>query len=398
MKILIVNKFLYAKGGAETYTLSLGNMLHQRGHNVQFYGICDERNIVGNDYGILADNRDLSSSVIKNLKAPFEIISSKKNKGQMLEILRKFKPDVVHLNNIQYYLTPSIIEAVGIYRKKTGKKIRLIYTAHDFQLICPNHGLLDGNYEVCENCVSGKYYSCIKKRCIKGSLLKSVLGALDANHWKRSKAYSLVDTFICPSFFMKSKLDIDERFRGKITVIHNPMSAGKRILEAKEEYVIYFGKLCKDKGTYTLIKAIRDLPEIKFIVAGYGPAEEDIKKEPNVVFIGFKKGEELEKYIKKALFSVYPSECNENCPYSVLESQIYGTPIIASRMGGIPELINEGKTGFLFEAGNANELRHLIKKLWENRGRLSEMTENCRNIIFETNESYIEKIERLYME
>lgn len=398
MKILIVNKFLYERGGAETYALAVGKMLSDKGHSVQYYGIADERNIVGNDCGIYADNRDLTSGFFKNLKAPFEIISSRKNYKQMLILLNEFKPDVVHLNNIQYYLTPSIIEAVGRYRSESGNKAKLIYTTHDFQLICPNHGLLDGNYNRCEDCIGGKYTNCVKKRCVKNSYLRSVLGMLDAYHWKRSKAYSYVDTYLCPSYFMKSKLDSETRFAGKTTVIHNPIERPVVSSRNKGEYIVYFGKLCKDKGTYTLIDAIKDLPSIKLMVAGYGPAEEDIAKLSNVEFVGFKKGEELVNLISGALFSVYPSECNENCPYSVLESQIYGTPIIASRIGGIPELIDEGNTGLLFEPGDSIELHNLIEKLWGERELLNCMTDNCRSVSFETNESYFDKLEKLYTE
>ena len=93
--------------------------------------------------------------------------------------------------------------------------------------------------------------------------------------------------------------------------------------------------------------------------------EEEIKKLPNAEYVGFKSGEELKQLIAKAACSVYPSEMYENCPFSVIESIVYGTPVIGSRIGGIPELINEGRTGLLFEAGNDLQLEEKIRLLIE---------------------------------
>lgn len=396
MKVLLVNKFLFEKGGTETYMLSLGRILKEHGHDVQYYGTADERNTVGNIYNIYAPKREFGEGAKVKLWEVLSIIMSRNNRKQMLSLLKQYEPDVVHLNNIQYHLTPSIILAVGDYRRKYKKKIRLIYTTHDYQLICPSHGLFDGKYRICEKCLAGNYLHCIGNRCVKNSYAKSVLGAIDGFYWRYSRAYKEIDTIICPSMFLKSKLDVNNVFRDKTTVLHNPVVLESGRIKEKKEYVIDFGKFCKDKGTYTLLRACENLPDINFVFAGYGPAEEDIKNTSNAEYVGFKTGEELIDVISGARFSVYPSEWHENCPYSVLESQILCTPVIASRMGGIPELIRENETGLLFDAGNHEDLTEKISTLWNDRDKLREMTDNCRHIEYETPESYYEKLEVIY--
>ena len=93
---------------------------------------------------------------------------------------------------------------------------------------------------------------------------------------------------------------------------------------------------------------------------------------------------------------VFPSECYENCPFSVMESQLYGTPVVGARIGGIPELIEEGKTGVLFESGNTEALEAAIQGLWEAPDRMEAFTQNCRQLPFDTLPVYCEKLMKLY--
>lgn len=157
-----------------------------------------------------------------------------------------------------------------------------------------------------------------------------------------------------------------------------------------------FGKLCPDKGTDTLIEAAKKLPDYKFIFAGYGPSVDKMNGIQNIEYVGFKSGEELYQLIAEAEISVCPSEWYENCPFSVIESISLGTPVIGSRMGGIPELIDEGKTGELFEAGNVDELVYAIKKLMGNKDSLEKYTANCHKAKYETSETYYQKLMEIY--
>ena len=396
MKILLVNKFLYPKGGSETYVLKLGNILTTHGHEVSYFGLANKKNIVGNRIGVFVSDMDFSAGIRKNLTAPFRIIYNAQAERQFRMLLDDFQPDVVHLNNIQYHLTPAVIVAVRKYRKETGRSVKLVYTAHDFQLVCPSHGLFDGNYRICEKCLGGNYTHCLRNKCLKNSRAKSFLGMLDACFWKYSTTYEEIDTIICCSAFLKSKLDTQERFQGKTTVLHNFVDQIAPEQTEKENDVLEFGHLSRDKGTLTLLEAAKRMPDTRFVFAGYGPAEAEIAKVPNAEYVGFQTGKELEQLIRKATVSVCPSEIYENCPFSVIESQMYGTPVIGSRMGGIPELITEGVTGELFEAGNVDSLEAALRKLLFTPGLAQRYSMNCLRAEFETSDSYYNKLMAIY--
>ncbi|MBR5272372.1 MAG: glycosyltransferase [Clostridia bacterium] len=396
MKVLLVNKFLYTKGGAETYVFKLGETLTRYGHSVQYFGLENDKNIVGNEAQSYVSDMDFSNGISKNLKAPFRIVYSGEARRKLRKVLNDFQPDVIHMNNIQFHLTPSIIIEAEKYRKKTGRNLKIIYTAHDYQLICPSHGLFDTDIRVCEKCLGGNYTHCFRTKCMKNSRAKSFLAMMDAYVWKFSKAYSYIDTIICPSFFLKKKLDLQERFSCKTVGLHNFIEPNA--YEApKGDYVLEFGHLSRDKGTNTLLEVAKRMPDVRFLFAGYGKAEEDIKLVPNAEYVGFKTGDELKSLIAGALCSIYPSEWYENCPFSVIESQMYGTPVIGSRMGGIPEILREGETGLLFEAGNADDLEEKLRYLLKPEV-LAQFTENCKTIEFETPDTYYEKLMKIYGE
>ena len=189
MRILLVNKFIFPKGGAETYTFDVGKMLEEHGHEVQYFGLENEKNIVGNRVGSYVTNMDFSQGIKANLNAPFRIIYSREARKKIRAVLDDFQPDVVHLNNIQYHLTPSIILEINKWRKETKKECRIVYTTHDYQLVCPSHGMFDVNMKPCERCLDGHYIHCLQTKCLKNSRAKSLLGTLDGYMWKYSKAY-----------------------------------------------------------------------------------------------------------------------------------------------------------------------------------------------------------------
>ncbi len=396
MKILLVNKFLYPKGGSETYIFKLGDVLKKYGHTVEYFGLENEKNIVTNSANSYVSHIDFNEGILKNLKAPFRIIYSTEARKKIRKVLDTFNPDIVHLNNIQFQLTPSIILETNKYRKEKNHNLKIIYTAHDYQLVCPSHGLFDNDVNICEKCLDGNYFNCLKTKCIKNSYAKSFLGTIDAYLWKYSKAYEYVDRIVCPSEFLKSKLDTQKRFADKTVALHNFFDAEEIPNVKKENYVLHFGRLTKEKGTFTLLEAAKNLPDVKFVFAGSGEAEESIKNIPNAQYVGFKTGGELKELIAKAKLSVCPSEIYENCPFSVIESQIYGTPVIGARMGGIPELIKEGKTGLLFEAGNSEDLKEKIIQMLDKKAH-DEFARNYKNISFETSEAYYNKLMDLYL-
>lgn len=398
MKILLINKFLYPKGGAETYVFKLGELLTAKGHQVEYFGLEHKDNIVGNTADAYVSHMDFSEGTKKNLLAPFRIIYSWEARKKLALVLNKFQPDIIHLNNIQFHLTPSIILEAEKYRKRTNPDAKIIYTVHDYQLICPSHGLFDAQFNICEKCLDGNYTHCVISKCHKNSRAKSILATIDAYYWKFSKAYSYVDTFICPSAFLKGKLDTQKRFAGRTVPLHNFIQEYSDIEVQKEPYVFEFGHLSKDKGTLTLLEVARRMPDVKFVFAGFGSAVDEILALPNAEYVGFKTGEELKRLIASAYVSVCPTEIYENCPYSVIESQLYGTPVVGSQMGGIPELIKDGKTGLIFEAGNSDDLESKLRYLLESKDVLNEFTENCKYTDFETPDTYYDRLIKIYGE
>ena len=138
--------------------------------------------------------------------------------------------------------------------------------------------------------------------------------------------------------------------------------------EKTEKYYLFFGRLSYEKGIKTLILAFRETPQCRLKIAGTGPLEEELKefvrenKMDNVEFLGYQSGEPLQKLVSNAYFIMVPSEWYENNPMTIIEGYAAGVPVIGAKIGGIPEIIEDGRTGYLFESGNKGELIDLIQK------------------------------------
>jgi glycosyltransferase involved in cell wall biosynthesis len=245
--------------------------------------------------------------------------------------------------------------------------------------------------ENCEKCLGGKFINCVKGSCIHSSKAKSLIGCAEAEYWKLRKVYRHIDKIICCSAFMKTKLDTNPIFAEKTVALHNFVEKPIYKKVEKKDYVLYFGRFSEEKGVKTLIEVAKQLPEIKFIFAGTGTLDELLKDIPNIENVGFKTGEALEMLIREAKLTVYPAEWYENCPFSVIESQMYLTPVIGADIGGIPELIKAGETGELFESGNAEMLKQKILDLYNN-SQYSTFVENCRNTEFIAIEEYCSRV------
>ena len=396
MKILMVNKFLAENGGSERYMIDLGEHLSKKGHSVEYFGMDQPGKAVGNSFGIYTKCIDYHTDNLKDkLSSAVGTVYSAEAKRKMREMLVRFQPDVVHLNNFNYQLTPSVIEAVAEWRWKNKRKCRIIYTAHDYQLLCPNHMMLK-NQECCDACLKGNYLHCIAGKCIHGSALRSALGAAEAVYWHAGKTYREIDAVICCSDFMKAMFDRQTKIGRKTVALHNFTDVIKPEGLPKKQQVLYFGRFSEEKGMKTLLAVCRSFPNVHFVFAGTGPLEDEINKLPNAENRGFLGKEELFALIEESAFSIYPSEWYENCPYSVMESIQLGTPAVASRIGGIPELIEDGRTGMLFESGNADSLSACIRKLINDPDYLVRLQEGCRSAHVPGPEEYTEELLKIY--
>lgn len=398
MNILMVNKFLYPRGGAETYVLKLGEYLTSRGHNVQYFGMDHPDRTVGNTVGAYTENMDFhGGSMLSKLTYPAKIVYSRDARRKIRRVLENFQPDVCHLNNFNYQLTPSIILEIRKWEAESGHSCKILYTAHDPQLVCPNHMCMNPvSREICTRCLTGSFWNCARGKCIHGSLVRSVIGSAEATLWNMLDVYRQVDTIICCSHFMKTLLDTNPVLAAKTVALHNFVEPVERKTTQKQDYVLYFGRFSQEKGIGTLVEAARELPHVRFVFAGTGPLEDTLVGVSNIENVGFRKGGELERLIRQARFSVIPSECNENCPFSVLESQMYGTPVLGANIAGIPELIRSGETGELFESRNKEDLKQKIELLWNDPERLARYAENCVRVKFDTIGEYTEKLMAYY--
>lgn len=393
MKILMVNKFLHPNGGSETYIFKLGDYLKSQGHDVQYFGMEHEGRYVGNSAEQYTSDMDFhNASKLTQLTYPLKTIYSKEAKAKISIVLNDFEPDVIHINNFNYQLTPSIVYAANEYKKKAGKKVKIVFTAHDYQLVCPNHMMFDMDGNCCEKCIGGNFINCTKGSCIHGSKAKSLIGTMEATLYKSLKTYKYIDTIICCSEFLKSKMDTNPIFANKTIAMHNFIDRVEQKEVQKEDYVLYFGRYSKEKGIETIINS----KHTQFVCAGGGDYEEQLNAQPHIKNVGFKSGKELEDLIRKAKCSVYPSIWYENCPFSVMESIMYGTPVIGANIGGIPELIEDGKTGYLFEPDNTEAFENAIAKILGDNNLTTEMSNNCIACSFDTVKDYCEKLMNIY--
>lgn len=396
MKILLVNKYLYPKGGAETYMLELARHLEAVGHEVAFFGMHDDNNIVGPDREALVWNMDFHASGPAKLLYPFKIIYSFEAKRKLRRMLRDFRPDVMHVNNYNYQLTPSILDAPEL------RDVAVIQTVHDPQMVCPYHRLYnERTYEICEKCTGRRYTACLRERCFGGSFIRSLLGMMEGTLYKWRHTYEKkIDCYIFPSRFLHDKTREMGLVLPRCEVLHNFTDIGfdPSGIEKKDQ-VIYFGRLSREKGFLTILKAADLLPGVKFVVAGGGPLEGELAKHPNIEYVGFKRGEELFRLVGESLVSLYPAEWYENCPLSIIESMMAGTPVIGANAGGIPELIREGEDGAYCEAGSAESIRDQILWFYENRDEARAFAQNAiRNAARFNIAAYMKRLEEIYEE
>ena len=363
MKILMVNKFFYIKGGSETYYFALKRLLEAKGHTVIDFSMKNEKNFDSpyREYFVEAVDYNGGMSRKQQLKAARNIIYSTEAKHKLEKLIQDTKPDIAHLHIFQHQLSPSILDVLKKY------DIPTVYTAHDLKMLCLNYVMMTHG-QLCEKCKGGHYLNCLKKKCVKNSALKSSINVLEGYLHKWRKSYDAIDVILTPSMFYKNKfLDfgID-----KERVYHLPNFLDRECPEVetaqdKEQYFLYFGRLSAEKGILTLIKAVKNTKNHLYI-AGTGPCLEEIEqylKEynmTNVKLLGFKSGKELIDIVGNARAVILPSEWYENGPYSAIESLQLGRPVIGSELGGIPELIDGN--GKVFRHGDVEALREILEQ------------------------------------
>ena len=354
MKILHVNKYLYRRGGAEAYMLDVAELQEQRGHLVRLWGMDHPDNGDTTCPDRLAPFMELGTvegGAGERLRTAGRMIWNVTAERRLGALVDQWRPDVVHLHNVYHQLSPSILR--GLRRRG----IAMVMTLHDAKLVCPSYQLFaDG--EICESCIPRRFFQASRRACKDGSRLQSTLLAVESSAHALFGAYGPVQRFICPSRFLLDKMAegrvYPDRLRHLPHFVHTDQVPGGDPAGP----IVYAGRLSTAKGVADLIDAVAamDAPP-PLVIAGDGPERHGLEARAALVgspvtFLGRIDRGALFDLVRTASVAVLPTRGYENQPMSILEASVLGVPTVASRLGGIPELIDDGLTGYLVPAAD----------------------------------------------
>jgi glycosyltransferase involved in cell wall biosynthesis len=367
LKVLMVQTFHFRRGGDSTYMLSLSALLREKGHEVVHFAMSHPDNFPSPHSEYFPGEIDFpalleSSSPASAWKVLTRSISSREARDKIARLADDTKPDIAHFHNIHGHLTTSIIGPL------VKRGIPIVWTCHDYRLVCPNTSLLSHG-EVCERCLPVRYWNAPLQRCKKGSFAASFVAMLSASWERMTGVPRRIDRFIAPSRFLAGKL-VEGRIDGsRITVIPNFTALDARSDVPEGDYFIYTGRLLPEKGIDLLIRAAGAVEGARLLIVGEGPMEGQLKKEAEkygggrVEFTGFLSGEDFARTVAGTRFVVLPSRWYENLPFSIMEAMAAGKPVVASDIGGIPEMVDDGVTGMLFPSGDVKALRDCLERM-----------------------------------
>jgi len=362
MKILLINKYHYLKGGADTVFFNTQRLLEQNGHIVIPFCTSREKNAPSEYSRYFVDSPEIRTlggwDKLKSIKRFFWNSDAAK---EIERLIVDEKPDVAHLHNIFNGISLSILPILKKY------DIPVVWTIHDTRLICPSSYFnLRGN--LCQKCLRFGGLSCGLKGCYQDNFVNSWMCAFEMLHKEKLFQY---DRYVSKYIFVSNRYkDLHSQrhcyFSNKGIVLYNfyPELHEVKTNTQNGRYIFYYGRITREKGIKTLVEVMKDLPDVDLKVAGTGPMLEELQSSrlPNVDFLGFQSGKELFDLVQNASFVIVPSGWEENNPMTIIEAYSYGKPVIGSRIGGITEIIEEGRTGFCFDAFSKQSLLATIRK------------------------------------
>lgn len=354
MKILLANKFYYRRGGDCIYVLNLEQLLKQHGHEVAIFSMDYPENLDSPWQKYWPQNM----SKLAAFTRPFGDSGVRR---KFTALLDDFKPDVVHLNNIHTQLSPVIAEIAH------ARGIRVVWTLHDSKLVCPCYTCMR-NGKWCEECFTDKM-AVVRHRCMPGSIPGAIIGWREILKWNKNRLQACTDIFLPPSHFLADTMVKGGYSADKMHVLCNFIDVSKVQNPSlkKEDYYVFLGRVYAMKGIRTLCKAASQMP-YKLIVIGGGELLPELQTQfrdfANIEFVGQKNWDGVRSILEGARFMVLPSECSENNPLTVIESQSLGTPVLGARIGGIPELIEENVSGKTFISGDVEDLKAKIEEMF----------------------------------
>jgi glycosyltransferase involved in cell wall biosynthesis len=402
MKILQINKFFDLRGGAEIYMHNLSRKLTDQGHDVHAFSTKHPKNLQSKDKDFFVHRYDYSrkQGMSKDAKKAINFIWNKEAKQSLQAQINEVKPDVIHLHNIYHHLSASILSVI----RKSG--IPCVQTLHDYKLACPNYKMYTES-KVCERCKGGKYYNAVFHKCLFPGLVPNMLAATEMSLTKITQSYErTVKTFICPSKFMLDKMVDWGEPPGKFTYLPNPVEIPKQISTSRGQGAYTFiGRLYPEKGIENLIRAAARVPSVKLDVVGEGPDRQKLESlstqlaPGRIQFLGFQTGEKLQKIRRESKALCIPSVWYENAPLTALEAMAEGIPLIASNIGGLPELVTDGVSGFLADSDSIESWIEAFRQMdsFTNEQRF-ELGDYGRDQVIKNFgwESHLESLEQIY--
>lgn len=374
MKILLVNYRYFVSGGPEKYMFNIKKMLEEHGHEVIPFSNHSDKNVETEyaDYFVEPIGGRKATYFEECKKTPKVIwqmitrsVYSREVEKAIRKEIRDVRPDLVYIIHFVNKLSPSVIRGA----KKEG--LPVVLRLSDYFLLCPRFDFLY-HQRICEDCLTKGYRTCIRRRCVKGSLFASAIRVFSMKVHKLMNIYKDVDAFIAPSHFLKEKLAANGFDAEKIHCIPTFASPKTEAASAGPgSYGLYLGRLTEEKGVSTMIRAYEKLPDHFLKIVGDDTTQEGIRLKnyvkdhtiKNIEFLGFRSGSELERLLAESRFTIIPSICYDNLPNSALESFQYAKPIIASNIGSLPELVIDNYNGYLFQPKNAKDLYCKIKRM-----------------------------------
>ncbi len=372
MKILIAHNLYQQAGGEDNIVEAEQALLSKHGHDVHL---------------LLIDNRDLGNGFFIKIQTAFTTAYSKRGREKVRMALRSFHPDIVHIHNFFPQLSPSVYDACA------DEGVAIVQTLHNYRLICPG-ALLMRNGKICEQCITGSPYQAALYGCYRNSKLGSLVVAHMVSTHRRLGTWSdKVDRYIALTEFAKSKFLQAGLPENRISVKPNFVADPQAVippnkwvkLNFDESFALFVGRLSPEKGVRTLFKAWATM-DIQHCLklAGSGPLKDEIPEQPNIVGLGFQKQDNVHSLMNQALFLIVPSEWYEGFPMVIVEAFAHGLLVLASRLGSMGEVIEDGMTGLLFEPGDDKDLAAKAHWLLEHPNECTRMGSNARN-------TYVEK-------
>ena len=383
MKILLINYRYFMSGGPERYLFNIKGLLERNGHQVIPYSIKSKNNAATEYEKFFADPMGGQDSVYfktsqKTYNFAFDVIArlfySFEVKNSLKRLIKETKPDVAYILHHYNKLSPSVIDAC----KESA--VPVIIRLSDYFLMCPQAHFIDGSKKTCEKCLTGSLFHCVINKCVMNSYAGSLLKSLALHsHRKILKIYDKVDSFVCTTDFMKAKLRVALFDLDKLSVVNtfaDVFNSGVIDFNHDNKLILYAGRMSPEKGVDILLKAYIQSrlydKGVQLHIAGglfsdLSPEcftdEQRMLIEDKVTFHGFANDDELDSLMSRCTFTVVPSRWYENLPNSVIESYMYGKPVIATRIGSLPECVIDNYTGLLFESGNVTDLAEKLALL-----------------------------------